>query len=86
MAGQRTPPTPTLGRVGRLDRVGDIRAEMSRVYRLAARGLIPWADATRAVYVLDRIGRLAELSEIAERLDALEERQAEAVEGAPGWH
>lgn len=52
-----------------------IRREMATVYRSARRGEINLNDATRLVYMLDRIMKAYETSEIEKRLDALEQEQ-----------
>ena len=52
----------------------DVRREMAKVYREMKSGKLDTQDGSRLVYVLDRIGRMIEVSEIERRLAALEER------------
>ncbi|MGL6157006.1 MAG: hypothetical protein ACRC1O_10375 [Ralstonia mannitolilytica] len=54
-----------------------IRREMAAVYRGARRGEIDLGDATRLVYMLDRIMKAYETSEIERRLEALEQEHVE---------
>ena len=76
-------PTPHRRRIGRLDRLGDVRHELARVYREARTGAIAWQDATRAAFILGQLARLLEQSEIAERLDMLEDQMAAGPQGRP---
>lgn len=70
-------PLPPAPRSPRLDNAIRVRIEVARVYRRAAAGLIDWQTATRATSVLFTIHRMldtAELSDLAERVAALEAR------------
>lgn len=62
---------PPPGRI-RLSNAREIRAEMATVYRLARLRQLDPQEATRLVYILDRIGKAYELEVIEQRLDALE--------------
>ena len=61
-------------RIGRLDSVGGVITEMSRVYRLAARDELDDKKAARFVGMLAEIRRALELGEFEDRLKALEGR------------
>ena len=63
------------GKPGRLDRLGDVRHELSRVYRLGAMGKVEWGDVTRAAWVLVAIGKLIEGIELELRIEMLERTQ-----------
>ncbi len=61
-------------RVGRLDTVGGVVAELGKIYRAARRGDIDTQDVTRLAYVLSQIRAAIESSEIERRLDELERK------------
>ena len=69
LEGKRKP------RIGRLDNVGGVITEMSRVYRLAARDELDDKKAARLVGMLAEIRRALELGEMERRIAALEERR-----------
>jgi hypothetical protein len=55
-----------------------VRAELARVYRRAAAGLLDWPTACRAGYLLSLLHRMleaGELRELADRVAALEARR-----------
>lgn len=67
-------PTPP-GRRVRVARPTSTRAivtELSRVYSLARRGLMPWDAAAKAAYILRTAGDLIAADDIDRRLSALE--------------
>ena len=79
-AGQvvAVPPAPRPGRVRvRLDSIGAILAEMSRVYRAMRAGAIVSGDGTRLVYVLATMAKLHADHLFDERLKRLEDAHAE---------
>lgn len=88
MSNEILPATPlaTLKRirVGRLDSLAGIRAELGRVYREARRGELPTDHATRLASVLDMIRRVLEVEVLEKRLTLLEERVESPV--APVGH
>ncbi len=55
-----------------LKTLGQIRFEMSKVYRQAKSGNIETQDGTRLIYMLSQIAKMIELSELEERLELLE--------------
>lgn len=61
-------------RIGRLDTIGGVITEMGRVYRQARRKELDTLDANRLVGILAQIRTTMELSEIEERMRALEGR------------
>ncbi len=69
----------TLPRVRRvkLDSLRTIRDEMARVYREARSGIIEPGDATRLVFVLDKLREMTLAIEIEERLTRLENQENE---------
>ena len=56
----------------RLTTMSGIRQEAARVYKAVCDGLIPVEDGTKLFYMLDRLGRLAEVEFIEGRLVSLE--------------
>lgn len=69
----RAPEFPGWGRPGRrLKTVGDIRHELSRVYRQAAVGAIAPEELSRATYALTALGKLAEVEQHEQRIADLE--------------
>ena len=68
-------PLPRAPRTPRLDSPDRVRAELARVYRRAAAGLLDWPTACRAGYLLSLLHRMldaAELRELAARVERLE--------------
>ena len=63
-------------RIGRLDTVGGVTTELGRVYRLARRGLLDFADAKALTYVLRELRCALEAGDVERRLDALEALEA----------
>ena len=59
-------------RIGRLDTVGSVVVELGRVYRKARRGELDVGDATRLAMILREIRCALEVSELEQRLLALE--------------
>jgi hypothetical protein len=60
----------------KLSTVGDVRAELARVYRGAKVGNIPIGDASRLANILLILTRCIESGDFETRLLALEEQQA----------
>ncbi len=56
----------------KLDSLGDIKAEMARCYRESRSGLLDYQDATKAVWMLERIGKVIVDSELEARIEKLE--------------
>lgn len=69
----------TLPRVRRvkLDSLRTIRDEMARVYREARGGVIETQDATRFVFMLDKLREMTMTLEIEDRLTRLENQENE---------
>lgn len=67
----RVAPTPR--RID-LKTMGQVRAEMARVYRQTRGGKIDTQDGSRFVYMLTQIAKLIELSELEKRVEALEKQ------------
>ena len=59
-------------RIGRLDSVGGVVAELGRVYRQARHGELDLVDATRLTYVLREIRCALEALDIEARIEVLE--------------
>ena len=59
----------------KLDTLADVKREMAKVYRESRNGLLDYQDSTKAVWVLERIGKIIEVGEIEKRLEALEAKQ-----------
>ncbi len=57
-----------------LKTLGQVRAEMARVYRQTREGKIDTQDGSRFVYMLVQIGKMVELSELEKRLELLEKQ------------
>lgn len=64
----RTPPI-------KLDTLRNLRDEMGRVYREARAGKIQTQDATRFVFVLDKLRDVLIAMDIEKRIEVLEERK-----------
>jgi len=63
---------PTPSRFIDLKTLHDVRVEMARVYREMRASRIETQDGTRLVYVLSQIGRIVEIQEVGNRLEAVE--------------
>lgn len=57
-----------------LVKLSHVRDEMSRVYREMRRGDVETQDGTRLVYVLTQIAKVIEVSELEQRIEALEDK------------
>ena len=68
---------PTAIRIGKLDTVGAIRAEVARLCRAGRRGELPPADASRLSNVLSLVAKLIEGGEFERRLEQVEARLSE---------
>ena len=64
-------------RIGRLNCLAGVRAELARIYRAARYGDIEWQTATKAAHILQILARLIEGKDIEDRLDILEERHSQ---------
>jgi hypothetical protein len=51
-----------------------VRIELSEIYSLAKKGLMPTAEASRLTFILGAIGKLVSEETIEQRLEALEAR------------
>lgn len=71
-------PTPQRARRGRyvhrLNKVSNVRMEMSRIYREARLGHLRPGDGTKMIYMLATIGRVIEGSDLERRIAQLEAR------------
>lgn len=67
-------PIPTPRNRINLKSLDGVRLEMGKVYRAMKRGELDGADGTKRAYVLSLIGKLIEASDLAERIEALEQR------------
>lgn len=68
------PPAVRKVRIGRLDSLGGVRREMSRVYREARRGEIAPSAGAKLTFMLQGISRVLEFEVIEARIAKLEER------------
>lgn len=59
----------------KLDTIGDVKAQLARLFREARGGRIATQDATRLASILALLGRMIEGSDLEARLAALEEKQ-----------
>ena len=59
-------------RIGPLDTVGGVVTELGKVYRLARRGELDFADAKALTYCLREIRCALEAGDVERRLEALE--------------
>ena len=59
-------------RIGRLTTVGQVAAELGRLYRHARRGEIPVADASRLATILAAMRQCLEASELERRIAEME--------------
>lgn len=71
LAGNDTASTPARSRVS-LRTLVEVAEELARVYRLADRGRMEWAEATKRAFILSTQGKLIEAAVVEARLDALE--------------
>ncbi len=69
-ASSRLLPTPRVN----LKTLDGVRLEMSKVYRQMKMGHLDGADGTKRAYVLSLVGKLIEASDLAERIEVLEEQ------------
>lgn len=78
-----TKPLTTRSKVGRLDTLSQVRAELGRLYRQAWAKKIDVGEATRFAYILSQV-RTAIEAEVTERLEqrlmSVEERLRSRVE------
>jgi len=65
---------PTPRRID-LKTMGQVRAEMARVYRQTREGKIDSQDGSRFVYMLVQIGKMVELADLEKRLESLEKQK-----------
>jgi hypothetical protein len=65
-------------RIGRLTTVGQVAAELGRLYRQARRGDVAVADASRLATILAAMRQCLEASEIESRIAAMEAAVAPA--------
>jgi hypothetical protein len=72
------PAPPTRERF-RLDSAVRVRRELARVYADARAGRMPWADATKAAFVLTAIARILGDAELEGRIARLEAETAAAA-------
>lgn len=63
---------PWLRAPRRLSSARDCKVELSRIYRAAISGRLPWPVATRATFVLMAMVRAIEVAELEERVGQLE--------------
>jgi len=56
-----------------LKKIDGVRVEMAKVYRAMKMGTLEGAEGTKRAYVLSLIGKLIEASELAKRIEALEQ-------------
>ncbi|HMW17743.1 MAG TPA: hypothetical protein PK981_04015 [Accumulibacter sp.] len=77
-----TPPRLVRVRPVKLDGMRSIRDEMARVYREARSGKIETQDATRLVFMLDKLREMTVAIEFEERITKLEvqEDEIDAIE------
>lgn len=69
-------------RVARLRTVGEVVAELGRIYRAARRGEISPADGCRLTMMLREIRAALESADLERRVEALE---ADAARARGGW-
>lgn len=60
-----------------LTKVGHVRSEMAKVYRLARTGKLGVQDASKLTYILTNIAKVIENSDLEDRVKALEEAKGE---------
>ncbi|MGL4961455.1 MAG: hypothetical protein ACRC67_09495 [Inquilinus sp.] len=61
-------------RIRRLTSVGAVAGELAHVYRMARRGELDVADASRLANILSLLRQALEVGRIEERLDQLEDK------------
>lgn len=57
----------------KLDSLADVRREMARLYREARSGMLDAVEATKLTWILERVGKIVESSDLEARVRALEE-------------
>ncbi len=67
------PPQPGKRYRAKLDTLNDVRREMSRVYREARTGTIETAEGSKLVWMLEKIGKVIEISDLESRIEKLEQ-------------
>ena len=69
-------------RIGRLTTVGEVAAELGRLYRQARRGDVPVTDASRLATILAVMRQCLEASELDRRIAEMEAALAPAIPGS----
>jgi hypothetical protein len=69
-------------RIGRLTTVGEVAAELGRLYRQARRGDVPVTDASRLATILAVMRQCLEASELERRIAEMEAALAPATPGS----
>jgi hypothetical protein len=69
VSGEVLSPTPQRINLSSLE---DVRREMARVYRDMRNRIIDPQDGTRLTYVLAQLGKMYEMAEVEQRVNALE--------------
>jgi hypothetical protein len=59
-------------RIGRLNTLGEVAAELGRLYRQARRGGVPTADASRLATILSALRECLKASDMEQRINELE--------------
>ena len=58
----------------KLDTIGDIKREMTKLYRETRSGLVDVQDATKLTWCLQAVAKVIETSDLEERVKKLEHR------------
>ena len=59
----------------KLDTIGDVRREMSRVYRECRTGVLATTEGSKLTWMLERIGNVIQSSDLETRVENLERQR-----------
>jgi len=59
----------------KLDTLNELKREMARVYRESSSGILEPADGTKYFWMLEKIGKVIETSDLETRIEKLEQAQ-----------
>lgn len=67
----------------KLTTAGDVLTESARLYRKCASGEMFPEDMTKGIWALERMAKLAEMSVLERKIEELERKLAEVINGRP---
>ena len=61
----------------KLDTLNDVKREMARVYRECRTGVLATTEGSKLTWMLEKIGKVIETSDLEKRIEALERQRNE---------